>query len=145
MALGAHIVNKNQFPAVHSVAGGVAGGEEVLLWAVTAVLDFATFLSSFLFVAAAAPVAAAFVAAAAPVAAAFVVLTSGVQQCLQFDLQVQPAAAPGPGLLSQMALGSARLYCVRGAAACPLMRGHGPPGRWLARLEIPPQPPAGHR
>ena len=118
----AHIVDKTQSLAVHPVAG------EVLLWAETADLDSATFSETSLAAASAALAAVASVAAAAPVAAAFVVLTSGVQQCLQFDLQVQPAAAPGPGLLCQMALASARLYCVRGAAACPLMRGHESPG-----------------
>ena len=148
----AHIVDKNQPPAVHPVAGVVASGGEVLLSAETAVLNSVAFLSSSLAAASAALAAAsaalaavASAVAAAPVAAAFVVLTSGVQQCLQFDLQVQPAAAPGPGLLREMALAAGRLYCVRGAAACPLMRGHGPPGCWLARLEIPPRPPAGPR
>ena len=141
----AHIVDKNQPLAVHPVAGVVASGGEVLLWTETAVPDSATFFSLILADASAALAAVASVAAAAPVAAAFVILTSGVQQCLQFDLQVQPGAAPGPGLRRQMALASALLYCVRGAAACPLMRGQRPPGRWLARLEIPPRPQAGHR
>ena len=99
VAPGAHIVDKNKPPAVHPVAGVVAGGGEVLLSAETAVLNSATFLSSSLAAASAALAAVASAAAAAPVAAAFAVFTSGVQQCPRFDLQVHPAAAQCPGPL----------------------------------------------
>ena len=81
MAPGPHIVNKNQPPAVHPVAGVVASGGEVLLLAETAVLNSAVGLSS---------------AAAAPAAAAFAILASGVQHFPLVDLQVLPTAARRP-------------------------------------------------
>ena len=100
VAPGAHIVDKNQPPAVHPVAGVVAGGGEVLLSAETAVLNSAAFLSSSLAAASAAVAAASAALAAASAAlaaAAFAVLASGVPYGLRVDLQVQPAAAQRPG------------------------------------------------
>ena len=104
--------------ADHPRAGAVAGVVAALLWVETAghpgagaVADVVAALpgvettdSDSAPFSATSPAAASFVAAAFP---AFVSLTA--LQRLQFDLQVQPAAAPGPGHLRQLARAAARL------------------------------------
>ena len=119
--------------AGHPGAGAVAEVVAALLGVETADSDSAPFSAT-------SPAAASFVAAAFPVAAASFVSLTALQR-LRFDLQVQPAAAPGPGHLRQLARAAALLYCVAAAvpglgllrlycvaAAGPLMRGQKPPG-----------------